>query len=117
MMVPYSGNALTEAEVRFNTKHSTARNHVERTIGLLKTRFRCLQRARELQLTPDKAGLITNVCAALHNICIENREEDNFDGYEPVENINIANIQNANESAAQARQRAVVRNNISAILQ
>lgn len=27
-------------------------------------------RAREMHLKPEKAALITNVCAALHNICI-----------------------------------------------
>lgn len=43
---------------------------VERTIGVLKNRFRCLLGARQLHYTPQMAGKITAVCAALHNICI-----------------------------------------------
>ena len=43
---------------------------VERTIGVLKNRFRCILGARQLHYSPNVAAKITNVCAALHNICI-----------------------------------------------
>lgn len=43
---------------------------VERTIGVLKNRFRCVLGARQLHYTPEMAAKITAVCAALHNICI-----------------------------------------------
>lgn len=57
-------------EERFNERHSTRRSTVERCIGVLKKRFRCLLRYRTLEYTPDKAGQIINACAVLHNMCI-----------------------------------------------
>lgn len=51
-------------------KHSSARIVVERTIGVLKARFRCLQGAKVLHYKPEKATQIVNVCASLYNICI-----------------------------------------------
>lgn len=44
---------------------------MERTIGLLKGRFRCLLGARELHFKPEKAGRIIYCCCALHNLCIQ----------------------------------------------
>lgn len=70
-MTPYRSAQERSAEAIFNTKHAKARNIVERTIGVLKTRFRCLLGARQLHYNPAKAIKIANVCAALHNICIE----------------------------------------------
>lgn len=43
---------------------------MERCIGILKKRFRCLLRYRTLEYTPEKAGQIINACAVLHNMCI-----------------------------------------------
>ncbi|KNC30056.1 hypothetical protein FF38_06221 [Lucilia cuprina] len=45
-------------------------NVVERRIGVLKNRFRCLLGARQLHYSPNLAAKITAVCAASHNICI-----------------------------------------------
>lgn len=70
-MTPYRSAAERSPESIFNTKHAKARNIVERTIGVLKNRFRCLLGARQLHYKPSKAITIANVCAALHNICIE----------------------------------------------
>ena len=70
-MTPYRSTVEGSAEATFNTKHAKARNIVERTIGVLKNRFRCLLGARQLHYKPSKAIKMVNVCAALHNICIE----------------------------------------------
>lgn len=43
---------------------------MERCIGVLKKRFRCLLRYRTLEYTPAKTGQIINACAVLHNMCI-----------------------------------------------
>lgn len=69
-MTPYRSATEGSSESLFNTKHAKARNIVERTVGALKNRFRCLLGARQLHYKPTKATQIANVCAALHNICI-----------------------------------------------
>lgn len=74
-MEPYLITLLRSAgegtpESRFNYVHAQTRNVVERTIGVLKNRFRCILGARQLHYSPKMAGKITSVCAALHNICI-----------------------------------------------
>lgn len=67
-MVPYRADIGNE---RFNYKHSQCRNIIERCIGLLKSRFRCLLKARELHYTPEKVCQIINVCVMLHNMCLK----------------------------------------------
>lgn len=42
---------------------------MERTIGLLKGRFRCLLVHRVLNYHPDKVARIVIACCILHNIC------------------------------------------------
>ena len=51
LMVPVA-NPDTEAKIRYNYIHSSARTAVERAIGVLKRRWHCL---RELRLEPAKA--------------------------------------------------------------
>ena len=74
-MTPYRSAAGGSHESNFNSKHAKARNIVERTIGVLKLRFRCLLGACELHYGPNKASHIANVCVALHNMCIQFRTE------------------------------------------
>ncbi|KAJ8937733.1 hypothetical protein NQ318_009143 [Aromia moschata] len=64
--------------------HRSARNCIERCFGLLKGRFRCLLGERTLRYSPERVGTIVVSCAALHNICIAGRLEDN--------NLNIADV-------------------------
>lgn len=70
LITPFRSAAEGTPESRFNHIHSQTRNVVERTIGVLKNRFRCILGARQLHYSPKVAAKITNVCAALHNICI-----------------------------------------------
>lgn len=69
-MTPYRATTNGSAEATYNTKLAKARNIVERTIGVTKSRFRCLLGERQLHYKPEKAVKIVNVCSALHNICI-----------------------------------------------
>lgn len=59
-----------DREERYNAAHQKARHPVERCIGILKSRFRCLCRQRILMYSPAKAGRIIIACAVLHNIML-----------------------------------------------
>lgn len=70
LLVPYR-ESLTTAEVAYNRAHRKARHRVERCIGILKARFRCLCKQRILMYSPATAGRIINACAVLHNILLD----------------------------------------------
>lgn len=70
--------------------HCRVRNTVERCIGVLKSRWRCLLVDRKLHYHPTTAGLITNACAVLHNISNAARL--------PVESLTLHEEQNERES-------------------
>lgn len=44
---------------------------VERTIGILKGRWKILSNDKRSRYSPDKIALFGNACAALHNLCIQ----------------------------------------------
>lgn len=70
LITPYRCPQPSSIEQFFNDTQSKCRNVVERTIGVLKNRWRCLLAARQLHYGPKKTVQIINVCSALHNICI-----------------------------------------------
>ncbi|XP_030050822.1 putative nuclease HARBI1 [Microcaecilia unicolor] len=58
----------SEAEKRYNESHISTRCTIERTFGVLKSRFRCLHiSGGSLQYSPDKVADIVTVCCMLHN--------------------------------------------------
>lgn len=68
LITPFRSTSDGSRERIFNNKHAKARNIIERTIGLLKNRYRCL--IDKLHYNPEKATQIINVCCALHNMCV-----------------------------------------------
>ncbi|KAI4455441.1 hypothetical protein MML48_9g00016288 [Holotrichia oblita] len=84
-------------EFRYTERQIQARNCIERCFGVLKGRFRCLLKERVF------TGLITNVCAILHNICVEAQIPNNFQV--PHENnilfANNDDVQNEGQIARQ----------------
>ncbi|XP_067901236.1 putative nuclease HARBI1 [Heterodontus francisci] len=68
-------NPRDHAEERYNVSHAATTVTIEPTIGLLKMRFRCLDRSgAALQYAPSRVSRIIVVCCALHNLAIENGE-------------------------------------------
>ena len=72
-MVPYM-TPTSVRELSFNRRHSRARVVIERTFGVLKQRFRCLDRSGGvLQYSPQKVASFVVVCCVLHNIAKRER--------------------------------------------
>lgn len=70
-LTPYRNPEDGSAESHFNDVHSKARCIVERTIGILKGRWKILANGKRSRYSPEKMALFANVSAALHNICIK----------------------------------------------
>ncbi|XP_064468256.1 putative nuclease HARBI1 [Ornithodoros turicata] len=68
LMTPVRSPA-TSSEEAYNEAHRKTRVRVEQTFGVLKMRFRCLQRYRTLHFSPDRASNIITACGILHNMC------------------------------------------------
>lgn len=69
MMTPFSNPEPGTPEEYYNNLQSSARNTAERTIGILKGRFRCLLVHRVLHYEPEMVSKIVIACSILHNIC------------------------------------------------
>ncbi|XP_072360437.1 putative nuclease HARBI1 [Scyliorhinus torazame] len=66
----------TNAESLYNEAHAATWGVVERCFGLLKMRFRCLDRfGGALQYRPDRVGRMVVVCCALHNIAMQRGDD------------------------------------------
>jgi hypothetical protein len=68
LMTPFL-NPTNESQNRYNRSHIKSRNVIERAFGVLKMRFRCLDRsAGQLMLCPERCLLVITSCFILHNI-------------------------------------------------
>ncbi|KAI4468135.1 hypothetical protein MML48_2g00002635 [Holotrichia oblita] len=68
LLTPFNNPQEGEPEARFNNHLSMARIKVEHTIGILKSRFRCLLGHRALHCNPIRTAKIIYSCGILHNI-------------------------------------------------
>jgi hypothetical protein len=79
IMTPVA-NATSPAEHLYNSVHISTRNPIERTNGVLKSRWRVLD--RPLAYEPGKVCQIIAACCVLHNICIQyNLDVDDFEDH------------------------------------
>lgn len=67
------GENLTPAERNYNQIILSVRHLIERTIGVLKMRFRCILGERQLRYSQTKVSKIICACATLHNFLLMNR--------------------------------------------
>nr|XP_043882012.1 putative nuclease HARBI1 [Solea senegalensis] len=88
IMTPYRQPVATRVESRFNHHHAKARIIIERTFGMLKTRWRNIF-LRALEVRPLFTPKVIGACCILHNICMgvgdiveEEEEEEDDDGSE-----------------------------------
>lgn len=72
---------------RYTQAHCSTRNCVERCIGVLKGRWRCLRKDRVLHYSPQQAGLIINACAVLHNIALHRQEPLPMLFHDDIDNV------------------------------
>ncbi|XP_064463593.1 putative nuclease HARBI1 [Ornithodoros turicata] len=71
LLMPLPGDPPPNTpKARYKKRHKAARGVVEKCIGLLKSRFRCLQRYRTLHYNLHRTSNIVVACAVLHNMCI-----------------------------------------------
>lgn len=67
-----------ESEERFNRIIKQMRSRVERAIGILKNRFRCVLGERKLRYDPTTTGKIICAVVVIHNFLILNKFTDEF---------------------------------------
>lgn len=71
LMTPFLNPADGSPEQRFNVRICAARTSIQRCIGVLKMRFRCLAVERRARYAPTFMGKIVTACAVMHNMCLE----------------------------------------------
>lgn len=86
----FDNNNLNDIQRNFNRKIKGVRQIIERCIGVMKARFRCLLAERELRYHPTKVGHIIYACATLHNFLIANR----FDIFHDIDQDLLENLLN-----------------------
>ena len=71
LMTPLTDDVLSSKEMTYNRCHKKCRCCVERAIGLLKSRFRCLckQSGGGIQYNERTCCFIITSCVVLHNYC------------------------------------------------
>ena len=85
LLTPYL-NPTTQAERLYNRLHKKARCTIERTFGVLKSRFHCISKfGGALMYSPDRCCNIVVSTAILHNIC--NRLHIPYDEQDVQRNI------------------------------
>ncbi|XP_042147487.1 uncharacterized protein LOC121836603 [Ixodes scapularis] len=76
LLTPVLGARPDSPEEEYNTRPKSTRNAIERVIGQLKNKFRCLIRKLEISLDTTKAVIVA--ACVLFNIAKDHNDEDDF---------------------------------------
>ena len=77
LMKPYPYGTREHIRKNFNYQLSKGRSCIERSFGVLKNRYRILN--KKIEFSPRKAAQIFVLCCMLHNFLQQNGDEDNVD--------------------------------------
>ena len=114
LLTPFA-NPSTPPEVKYNKIHSSVRSAVERSIGKLKNRWRCLHKSGgALQYEPSKCCLVIHTCILLENLCISlGLEDPEIDDEEDDESRDpVLDGQHPNQTRIGAQKRTEVMNSL-----
>uniref|UniRef100_A0A8W8JX39 DDE Tnp4 domain-containing protein n=1 Tax=Magallana gigas TaxID=29159 RepID=A0A8W8JX39_MAGGI len=90
-----SGLSANQHEVNYNEAHGKTRVVIEKSFGVLKSRFRCLHRTGGvLPFSPSRCSQIIQCCIRLHNLAVSEKVPL-LEGV-VVQNINDNAVFNAN---------------------
>lgn len=104
----------TPTEKLYNKWHRKLRSLIERAIGLLKARFRCLLGERKLRYDPLMSGYIIYSCTVLHNFLIANNYPiDNIDSIFEEENGWLHDLVGLDIPLEELQRGAEMRNNVA----
>lgn len=104
----------THDEEQYNRSHRSTRCVVERTFGVLKSRFRCLHESGgSLQYGPRKSVKIVAACMLLHNYYVDCRIPIVSDVVQ--EEVSIQPIRNNRQSPGQLVRQEIIRNFFSLV--
>jgi hypothetical protein len=109
MLTPFRDNGhLTQAQRLYNKKLCSSRQIVERSIGLLKCRFRRLTNLPCIDV--ERACKTVTACCVLHNLCILSNDSvrDILDNYIPNDNVNNYGAVYGNAVPGVVRRNAIV---------
>ncbi|XP_061186799.1 putative nuclease HARBI1 [Saccostrea echinata] len=99
-------------ELAYNDAHAKTRNPIERSFGVLKMRFRCIDHSvGTLLFHPTKACRIVTACVVLHNLCTDHNvpvpQAQNPGAYQ-LNPPDIYVYQGPNNDGAEIRQRLIL---------
>lgn len=112
VMVPFRDNGhLTEIEKNYNQIHSSSRMIVERSLGLLKGRFRSILDKLPMTRT-DLIPKYIVACCILHNICL--LHDDMIDIPIIINEAQCHNVQNQDVVDLRHREEGIQKRNMIA---
>ncbi|XP_024867004.1 putative nuclease HARBI1 [Temnothorax curvispinosus] len=109
LLKPILNAPMGSPEFRYTQHITTARCAVERCIGILKGRWRCLRKERALHYQPEFAAHIVNACCVLHNIAVKWRIPPNEIYLEDIDQEAPIPCNDVNENDAEQIRRNIVR--------
>ena len=89
LMVPFL-NPINDAQRRFNQSHKSTHSIIERTIGMWKRRFPCVQQC--IRMTPERACKVIAATAVLHNMARRRNLPDFLDDNDDGDNQPMAMV-------------------------